>query len=219
MADQPSIRHWVTLAGRVIDQQSKQAIVGAAVTLTEGPPAFQSTVTVRQQDPAWVQRKERLNQTISRAGGLFYFLDLPVGGPYKLTVTVPQQLARYATQTHPVAIDVAPMPATAASRVAYPWVEVALVSTGVTGRVTTTINGAPAPVVRARVSIQDAQTVTDANGEFALHGLIGARKAARIALPQAQLEVKATGFAPQTMAVDLQAGVLAAALQINLIAL
>ncbi len=225
MADQSSIRHWVALAGRIIDQQSKQPIAGATVTLSEGPPAFQSAVAIRQQELAWVQSKERLNQTISRDGGLFHFLDLPAGGPYKLTVTVPHQLARYGTQPHPDVIDVAPMPAAVGNRVVYPWVEVALVSTGVTGQVTTMIGGAPAPVVRARVSIQDAQTVTDANGAFALYGLIGARKAAQLApakpaAPKPRLEVKAAGFAPATLEVDLLAGsVLAEPLQINLTAL
>lgn len=217
MANKLSIHHWVALAGRVIDQQSKQPLVEAELSLIAGPPAFQRIVAVRQQDPQWLHRKERINHTVSRAGGLFYFMDLPAGDDYQLAVTVPRQLARYAMYTHAQPLTVAPQPDAAANHRAYPWVEIALPSTGVVGRVTTMINGGATPVVRARVTIQDAQTTTDANGDFALHGLIGAHKEER---PKARLEVKAAGFAPQSVEVALQAGAVPPVpLAINLIAL
>lgn len=205
MIDKP-ICHWVAIAGRVIDEQTKQPIVGAELTLVDGPPDFQSRVVVHQSDPRWEQRKVRLNHTVSRAGGLFFFTNLPDGGPYQLDVVVPHQAARYGRQRHNQPIDVAAKPESAAHPVLYQWVDVALPSTGITGVVLTEMAGEQKPVAQATVTLQDAQTVTDKEGAFALHGLIGPRADARINPPAPRLRVTAPGFAPYEEEVALQTG-------------
>lgn len=207
MVDKPFTGHWVAIAGRVTDRQTQQPIVGAALTLVDGPPAFQSIVDVCRGDPHWEQRKVRLNHTVSRAGGVFYFIDLPDGGPYQIEVTVPHQAARYGSHRHKPAIDVAPKPASAAHPVRYQWVDVALPSTGVIGGVLTIVDGEQKPVPQATVTLQDARIVTGPDGQFALHGLIGPRADARIPQPNPRLRVTAPGFVSHEQAIALKTGV------------
>lgn len=206
MVDQQTIRHWVAIAGRVSDSQTQQPIVGAELTLVDGPPAFQEIVDVCRRDPQWEERKVRLNHTVSRSGGLFFFLDLPTGGPYQLEIVVPHQATRYGRQRHNQPIDVAPMPASAAHPVRYHWADVALTATSVTGVVLTEVAGAQKPVAKATVTVQDAQTATDEEGKFTLHGLIGPRADARIIPPLPRLRVTAPGFALHEEEVALKTG-------------
>lgn len=200
------IRHTVSIAGRVNDRGSGLPIAGAVLELVAGPPAFLSTVAVRSRDPLWVRRKERLNRTVSRADGLFYFLDLPDGGPYRIEVTVPHRSARYGRQRHKEEIDVPPAPQSPADPIQHRWVDVVLTSTGVSGRVVTMSNGAKEPVAQAEVSIQDGSTKTGEDGAFTIDGLTGPRAEARFAVPKARLSATAKGFAVQHREIDLKVG-------------
>jgi hypothetical protein len=216
MAEQQAIRHWVAIAGRVTDSQTQQPIVGAELTLVDGPPAFQSIVEVCRSDPQWEQRQARLNHTVSRSGGMFFFTDLPAGGPYQLEVVVPRQAARYGRQQHNQQINVAPKPESAVHPVRYQWADVVLVATGVTGVVLTDVAGEQKPVAKATVELQDAQMVTDKDGTFGLHGLIGPRAGAHTNPPTPRLRVTAPGFAPYEEEVPLQTGVVRGGLVIIL---
>ena len=136
MSSSVQIRHAVSIAGKVTDvlkatDKRGRPIAGAELELLDGPEEFQTTVKIRNSDPLWQQRKERLNHTVSRADGLFYFLDLPPGGPYRIQVTVPHLFTRYGDRQGHGGIDVLPAPQSPAGRVEVSWVDIALVSTGV----------------------------------------------------------------------------------------
>jgi hypothetical protein len=131
-------------------------------------------------------------------------------------VTVPQRTTRYGRQILEQPIDVLPGPQTPVHRVEMQWVEVALNSTGVAGKVVTSFNGAAEPVARARVSVQEVTKVTDANGAFRLDGLIGPREDARIAAPKTLLKVTATGFAEVEQEIELKAGQVVEEIRIEL---
>lgn len=213
-----AIHHRVAIAGKVMDKRAGLPIAGAELELVDGPEAFQTAVAVRSQDPKWLQRRERLNRAFSRPDGLFYFLDLPAGGPYKLEVSVSYMSTRYGRQLHDADIDVPPAPDSPASRVQYAWVDIALTSTGVAGKVITISNGAEKPVARANVRIQDAAGVTDADGQFFLDGLIGPRDDARFERPKASLHVSAQGFESGDQEIDLKVGTITQDITIILVA-
>ena len=212
MSSSVQIRHAVSIAGKVTDvlkatEKRGRPIAGAELELLDGPEEFQATVDIRSRDPLWLQRKERLNHTVSRADGLFYFLDLPPGGPYRIRVTVPHLFTRYGDRQEHGGIDVAPAPQSPASKVEVRWVDIALVSTGVSGKVITARNGAEEPVARATVRIQDAKTETEDDGTFSIDGLIGPRDEARFETPKAVLSVTAKGFEDSPpIEIDLKVG-------------
>ena len=194
MSSSVQIRHAVSIAGKVTDvlkapDKRGRPIAGAELELLDGPEEFQTTVKIRNSDPLWQQRKERLNRTVSRADGLFYFLNLPPGGPYRIQVRVPDLSTRYGKPVYPKAIEdpqiiVPPTPESPASRVKVCWVNIALVSTGVTGKVITISSGAEKPVARATVRIQDVKTETEDDGTFSIDGLSGPRDEPRLKHPR-----------------------------------
>ena len=83
---------------------------------------------------------------------------------------------------------------------------IALVSTGVSGKVITTRSGAEKPVARATVRIQDAKTETEDDGTFSIDGLSGPRDKPRFETPKAVLSVTATSFAEHHIEIDLKVG-------------
>jgi len=104
-------------------------------------------------------------------------------------------------------IIVPPTPESPASRVKVCWVNIALVSTGVTGKVITISSGAEKPVARATVRIQDVKTETEDDGTFSIDGLSGPRDEPRFETPKAVLSVTAKGFEDSPpIEIDLKVG-------------
>jgi hypothetical protein len=76
------IRHFVAIAGRVLDEGSSRPIDRALVMIDEGPPEFETRRVI------WGQQfggrvRERPDRVLTRADGHFHFLDLP-NGHYKI---------------------------------------------------------------------------------------------------------------------------------------
>ncbi len=74
------IRRQVALCGRVVDAQGK-AFASAKVFIAAMPKEFKLRVdgAANAAGMDWGNLDERLDRTVSRTDGLFFFLDLPKG--------------------------------------------------------------------------------------------------------------------------------------------
>jgi len=79
------VRHRVTISGRVLDE-GKNPVERFPVLIASGPKAFESLVAAAAQraGTGWNLLSERPDRKETRADGLYFFLDLPVGA-YSVT--------------------------------------------------------------------------------------------------------------------------------------
>lgn len=74
------IRHRVAICGRVLDERGDR-VRGARVNIVAMPEVFLTRVpaVASAAEKKWDDLDERLDRTVTRADGVFYFLDLPAG--------------------------------------------------------------------------------------------------------------------------------------------
>jgi hypothetical protein len=74
------IRHQVAICGRVVNERDDRGC-GVTVIIVSMPQVFRTRVSVAASaaEKKWDDLDERLDRTVSRVDGIFYFLDLPVG--------------------------------------------------------------------------------------------------------------------------------------------
>lgn len=74
------VRHKVAICGRVVDARGEMAC-GVSVNIVSMPDVFLTRVSAAASaaEKKWDNLDERLDRTVTRVDGIFYFLDLPAG--------------------------------------------------------------------------------------------------------------------------------------------
>ena len=186
------IRHQVAVAGRVTDDETKKAIGGALVKITDAPEAFTDWLAVRaeQYGDRWETMVERPDQTITVADGHFHFMDLP-DGAYTLTAELPGYGTRYGTAEVEATVE-----RDADGNITMSTADITLTPTSVKGRITNN-EGSSVLMAEVRVKGSGERTFSDGNGEYSLTGLEAGSRT---------VQVSAQGHQPKNEDVQLGEG-------------
>ena len=86
----------IAIAGRVVEEKTKNIIVGAMVKIVEMPEAFQTKLSLKalQYGEQWEKIVERIDRKITASDGYFFFVNLPPGD-YVLETILPTNATRY----------------------------------------------------------------------------------------------------------------------------
>lgn len=167
------LRHSVSIAGRVLDGYTQEPIAGARVAIiaSEAFP-FPDKFALRRDvlkanDPQWEQRVERLDQTLSRADGSYFFMDLPEG-TYQLQAISPYPGTCYKSTSERISAIIVG----AAGKVTLDKVpleaDLELWPTRITGTVLRKDTGAPVAGARVRIVGTRHEALTDKDGKYRL---------------------------------------------------
>jgi hypothetical protein len=178
----------VSIAGRVTDALTGQAIGGAVAVISTAPKGWLGWLAIRKTELAsrGLPPSRMPDVAATTRDGWFHFDDLP-DGKYAMDVSVPAAGTRYGTARVSVKVkrgDGPPAPADASA---------ALAPTTVSGRVVDA-DGAALPMAELRVQGSGEKTWSDADGRYRLMALErGTRK----------VQVSVRGMAPAEAAAEL----------------
>jgi hypothetical protein len=194
-------RHQVAIAGQVSNRETKQAIPGVRIELTQGPETFKTRLALQklQYGDRWQALTKRLDLTYSATDGCFYFLDLPEvksgDDLYTLTVSLPDAGTRYAesvTQTVTVSSQ--------NGQLQRAMVDIALPSTALTGQIKT--NDKPIQMANVRLVGSNESTFSDAQGMYLLSGIEASTSTTNLR----NVNVLAQGYEPTSQSVYIERG-------------
>jgi hypothetical protein len=147
-------------------------VEGAIVKLVKMPETLKQKLAMQalRYGSEWEMLPQRLDRTLSRGDGSFYFLDLPAGN-YQLTAHLPNSGTRYGVVKSSV-IKVTETQIKAHNAIAS--MTLNLPATGIIGKVTTSDNY---PVMMAKIQVPSSHefTFSDDRGNYQLRGLEVAR--------------------------------------------
>lgn len=166
MSEWQIARHQVALAGHITDSIQGKPLGGVRIAITQMPDALRRKLDLLalQHGSNWTAMSERPDRTVTRADGLFYFLDLP-NGEYKLVASLPSAGSRFG-----IAEGTATVSRDAEGKVKIATLNLVLAPTAVNG----TISAAGRKGVmmtEVRLKGSGERTFTDAQGKYALTGI------------------------------------------------
>ena len=188
---EPSIRHQVAIAGKVIDAATRQAIAGAEISLSEMPIKYKSVLKLKAMQygaAAWQQMRQRPDRTYSHQDGYYFFRDLPVGD-YTLTAWLPNAATRYGSVSQNIAI--------APNSINPVYIDLLLPTTGIQGKITAPEN--EKFMAKVQIQGQSGYALTNGDGEYLLTGIEASQEAVTLTIVAAGYELNL----PQELAPSL----------------
>jgi hypothetical protein len=190
-----TIRHQVTIAGRVKDRVTGKPVEDALIEIVGGPPAYLAMIDTQTSiyGAAWATMAKRPDRTVTRPDGHFHFMDFP-DGTYTLTASCKRLGKRYGTAGRDVTVSRTPQ-----GNVNLVSSDILLPPSTVKGRILR--QGASTPVIMAEIRVSGSleYSYSDENGEYILAGI-----EASAARPRS-VTVSAVGFQDRTLDVLLPA--------------
>lgn len=185
-----TVRHQVTIAGRVLEGSTRKPLGGALVEITEMPAEFRKYRDRKaiQYGDRWSSLVPRPDRTVTALDGLFYFLDLP-NGDYTLSASVTGSGRRYAgaQASGTVARGRADWKAA--------FIEMLVQSTAIQGRVSGPGHKAGVSMAEVHIKGSGERTFCDAQGQYLLPAV---EPGARV------VQVFAQGYRPAAKSVTVK---------------
>ncbi|MEG3933732.1 MULTISPECIES: carboxypeptidase regulatory-like domain-containing protein [unclassified Microcoleus] len=199
MSAKEQTKNRVAIAGRVIDAETKLAIAGALVEVSQKQGKFKNWLDLHalQYAKSWEKMVKRPDRTLTAIDGWFYFVDLPDADEcYTLTVSRPSAGTRYGVANSETI------------KVVYfnndriTWTPIGLPPTAIKGRITDSKN---CPIFMAKVQVAGSSesAFSDKDGDYFLHGL-------EVCKPQQKktitIKVYARGYEEVSQSVEISQG-------------
>jgi hypothetical protein len=159
-------RHQVCIAGRISEAGTVRAMPRVLVTIVDMPVGFRRKLEWQMRSSASsLDGRGRIDQTLTRDDGLFWFMDLP-DGAYSLVAELPSRGSRLgkARATATVERD-------ESGNVKIAHANFILSPTGLRGKVTGVGRKAGVAMAEVRVKGSGEYSLTDAEGAYLLTGI------------------------------------------------
>lgn len=180
MSAKEQTKNRVAIAGRVIDAETKLAIPGVLVKITQMPEKFKNWLKLHalQYGKSWDKIVKRPDKTLTAVDGCFCFINLP-DGEYTLSVSLPGARTSYGKVDKEVTV--------ASNGNSDKIIVIDLPPTGIKGQITELKTGevinkgqnsSLKPVVMARIQVEGSgeSTFSDNNGKYKLYILMELEK-------------------------------------------
>lgn len=184
MGEWVNIQRAVSIAGQVRDASTQQPISGALVSIIKGPPEFDEQLHILSGQPDWLARTRRLDQTVSRPDGMYWFVRLPKG-LYTLRVGAPHMGSRFGVvELEGIRVWATREPT---GRIKLDPADATLPPTMIHG--TVKHHATQQPIGRAKVRLLGTPDIlyTQADGTFRLTNLVAGRPTLEVSAPQFQM--------------------------------